>query len=115
MDGFGLTDGEVVERLWSYLRRFCKMTKEMRPSHHIDILTDALLHYSQQSLKRLSKFNSNPNVWIFLIVCTFTLYMIVGCLLPSRMRKAMRIQQDAKHELEELMHNSPGIICILYV
>ena len=53
-EGFGLTDGEVLERLWSFLRRFSKMTKEMRPSHRIDILTDALLHYSRLSSKNLS-------------------------------------------------------------
>ena len=50
LDGFGLTDGEVVERLWSYLRRFARMTKEMRPSHRVDVLTDALLHYSRQCI-----------------------------------------------------------------
>ena len=53
LEGYGLTDGEVVERLWAYLRRFARMTKEMRPSHRIDILTDALLYYSNQSVKRL--------------------------------------------------------------
>ncbi len=54
LSGFGLTDGEVMERLWSYLRRFSKMTKEMRPSHRIDILSDALLHYGRQSASNLS-------------------------------------------------------------
>ena len=56
LEGYGLTDGEVVERLWAYLRRFSRMTKEMRPSHRIDVLTDALLYYSRQSIKRLRKF-----------------------------------------------------------
>lgn len=55
-EGFGLTDGEVLERLWSFLRRFCRMTKEMRPSHRTDILTDALLHYCRLSARNLSKF-----------------------------------------------------------
>jgi len=31
-EGIGLSDGEVMERLWSYLRRFGRMTKEMRPA-----------------------------------------------------------------------------------
>jgi len=53
ISGYGLSDGECVERLWTFLRRFCKMSKEMRPSHRIDILTDALLHYTQQSLENL--------------------------------------------------------------
>ena len=53
LTGFGLTDGEGVERLWSYLRRFGRMTKEMRPSHRIDILCDALLQYARKSANRL--------------------------------------------------------------
>ena len=43
--GFGLSDGEVVERLWSYLRRFAAMTKEMHPSHRINVFSDALAYY----------------------------------------------------------------------
>lgn len=42
--GFGLSDGEVVERLWSYLRRFSRMSKEMRPSHRLDVICD--LHFT---------------------------------------------------------------------
>ena len=45
----GLTDGEATERLWSYLRRLSKMTKEMRPSHRIDVLTACLLHYGAKA------------------------------------------------------------------
>ena len=29
LDNCGLTDGEAAERLWSYLRRLGKITKEM--------------------------------------------------------------------------------------
>ncbi|XP_038568490.1 uncharacterized protein LOC119898352 [Micropterus salmoides] len=48
LDGFGLTDGEGMERLWSFLRRFARVTKEMTPSHRLDLLTDALLHYGRR-------------------------------------------------------------------
>jgi len=51
---FGWTDEEVLERLRSFLRRFSKMTKEMRPSHQIDILTDALLYYAKFAASNLS-------------------------------------------------------------
>ena len=34
-----------MERLWSYLRRYARMTKEMRPAHRIDTLTSALVFY----------------------------------------------------------------------
>ena len=43
--GVRLTDGEGTERLWSFLQRFSKMTKEMRPSHRTDVLSHALAHY----------------------------------------------------------------------
>ena len=51
----GMSDGEVMERLWSYLRNFSKMTKEMRPAHRIDILTHALVYYGIRKKNRLGK------------------------------------------------------------
>ena len=54
-EGVGLSDGEVMERLWSYLRRFTRMIKEMRPSHRTDILSHALLFYGCRSKQRLRK------------------------------------------------------------
>ena len=54
-DGFALSDGETCERLWSFMRRFSRMTKEMRPSHRIDVLTDALLHFARLSVISLGK------------------------------------------------------------
>ena len=33
-----MVDGEVLERLWSYLSQFRKMTKEMSASHREDII-----------------------------------------------------------------------------
>ncbi|KAG5283607.1 hypothetical protein AALO_G00043950 [Alosa alosa] len=35
-----------MERLWSFLRRFARVTKEMTPS--LDLLTDGLLHYGRR-------------------------------------------------------------------
>jgi len=58
ISGFGLSDGEVVERLWSYLRRFAAMTKEMHPSHRVDVLSDALMYYHMKSSSSLSEFSS---------------------------------------------------------
>lgn len=51
--GVGLSDGEVMERLWSFLRQFSQMTKEMRPSHHI--LAHALLHYCYKTKQKLGR------------------------------------------------------------
>ena len=54
-EGLGLSDGEVMERLWSYLRRFSRMTKEMRPAHRLDVLSHALLYYAFTSKQKLRK------------------------------------------------------------
>ena len=56
-NGVGMSDGEVMERLWSYLRNFSKMTKEMRPAHRIDILTHALVYYGIRKKNRLGKID----------------------------------------------------------
>ena len=41
----GLADGENMERLWSYLGSFCRMSKEMSAANRTDLLSDALHHY----------------------------------------------------------------------
>ena len=51
--GFGLSDGQQVKRLWSFLRRFSRVTKEMHPSNRVDILSDAILHYGRNCKDRL--------------------------------------------------------------
>eukprot|EP00794_Sanderia_malayensis_P020812 gene20812-22855_t len=52
---FGLTDGEGVERLRSFIRRFTAITKEMTPSHRIDLLTDGLIHYARRKNSNIEK------------------------------------------------------------
>lgn len=51
-----MVDGEGCERLWSYLRRFSRITKETTPSHRTDILADALLYYGRLSSDRFGRF-----------------------------------------------------------
>ena len=55
-EGIGLSDGETMERLWSYLRRFVKMTKEIRPSHRTDVLTHALIYYGMTTKSKLGTY-----------------------------------------------------------
>ncbi len=57
-----------MERLWSYLRRFGRMTKEMRPSHRIDILSSALEYYGRKKKNKLGISNSSHS-GINLIIC----------------------------------------------
>jgi hypothetical protein len=51
--GLGLSDGEVMEHLWSYLRCFSCMTEGMRPSHRTDILCHALIYYGMKTKQKL--------------------------------------------------------------
>lgn len=64
--GIGLTDGESIERLWSYLGGFSKITKEMTPENWVDLLTDGLLNYGRKVKENLGKkknfhFNSHTH------------------------------------------------------
>ena len=52
-EGIGLSDGETMERLWSYLRKFARMTKEMSSSHRTDVLTSALIYYGIKTKEKL--------------------------------------------------------------
>ena len=101
--GFGLSDGEVVERVWSYLRRFAAMTKEMHPSHRIDVLSDGLSYYCQKSARNLGRF---------LIKHTHHHVILIklGKLLPKRLLNAQKVGQESTSQLQELMDSSPGII-----
>jgi len=54
-DGVGMSDVEVMERLWSYLRGFSRMKKEMRPAHRTDVLVQALLHYGMKKKMKMCK------------------------------------------------------------
>ena len=54
-EGIGLSDGETMERLWYFLRRFGRMTKEMRPSHRVDVLSSALEYYGWKTKNKLGK------------------------------------------------------------
>ena len=55
IEGVGLTDGEGVERLWSFLRQFSRITKEMAADKRIDVLTDALLHHCDNITQNFGK------------------------------------------------------------
>ncbi|XP_071124793.1 uncharacterized protein [Mytilus edulis] len=78
-NGIGLTDGESLERLWSYLGKFSKITKEMTPENRIDLLTDGLIHYGQKIREKL------------------------GHSLVAKIEKAIRLEKSSIEELEELL------------
>lgn len=78
--GIGLSDGEVMERLWSYLRRFNRMTKEMRPSHRVDVLAHALVYYGIQKKEKMGNLllSTNP-AHKMLVTSLFTACSSVTC------------------------------------
>ncbi|XP_070191714.1 uncharacterized protein [Littorina saxatilis] len=53
--GAGLCDGEGMERVWSYLRKFAPASKQMAMGSREDLLNDALFAYSRKSFSRLGK------------------------------------------------------------
>jgi len=57
-DNHGLTDGEGIERLWSYLGRFSSISKEMTPENRTDLLTDGLIYFGQNIREKLG--NNSP-------------------------------------------------------
>ncbi|CAB5213016.1 unnamed protein product [Rhizophagus irregularis] len=54
IESIGLTDGESLERLWSYLGKFVNITKYMKSNHRLDILGMALEHIYQKLIKKLA-------------------------------------------------------------
>ena len=56
--GVGLSDGEGLERLWSYLRRFSGMTKVMTPEHRSSVLSQGLAHYCRKKVSNIGKFSA---------------------------------------------------------
>ncbi|KAL0077275.1 hypothetical protein F4703DRAFT_1743185, partial [Phycomyces blakesleeanus] len=75
-DGFGLTDGECLERLWSYLNRFVTMTRKMGQANRKLVLYRAI------------KF------------CNETKKVELGLMLESKYVKAKRIIEKSKKALE---------------
>lgn len=47
---FRLADGENAERLWSFLKLFAKISREMTPAGRRDVLVNACLHLNQRAI-----------------------------------------------------------------
>jgi hypothetical protein len=54
-EGAALSDGECLERLWAYLRKFANTTKVMSSGRRRDALSSALLHYAKKVRKGIGK------------------------------------------------------------
>lgn len=51
--GFGMFDGEGVERFWSYEGRENNITKNSIPEHREDRLTDTVLHFREKAIAKI--------------------------------------------------------------
>ncbi|KAK7466033.1 hypothetical protein BaRGS_00037403, partial [Batillaria attramentaria] len=85
LSGVGLVDGETLKRLWSYLRSFGPMTKEMRASKRVDLLSDALTHYAVKQRMRLGQAFTN------------------------RIDRAKKVKMDAEQEVITLTQEVEGV------
>ncbi|KAK6187290.1 hypothetical protein SNE40_005353 [Patella caerulea] len=58
----GLVDGEGIERFWSYLRPFKKITKEMTLNNRSDLLTEAMIYSTEKTIIKIGNKLTNKLV-----------------------------------------------------
>ncbi|KAI7846629.1 hypothetical protein BDC45DRAFT_453336, partial [Circinella umbellata] len=56
MKGLGLTDGEGMERLWSYLSHYVTMSRQMSAKNRILTLCHTITHFKKMRIEDLGKF-----------------------------------------------------------
>ena len=95
-----------MERMWSYLRRFSRMTKEMRPAHRVEILTHALLYYGHSTKRKLRKLYSE----IFVYANRFVFH--TASLLSNRWKRTIDMCQMTKEAFKSLCDSVSGIIVV---
>ena len=94
---------DPLERLWSYLRRFSKMTKDMCPSHRVDVLTDSLLYYS-----KLASDNLSESYLTVCVVQLLSLFQITCCLRDINKHCVLQLIP------RKLLTSSPGQKCLVF-
>lgn len=108
-EGIGLSDGEVMERMWSYLRRYTRMTKEMCPAHRIDILSHALLYYGRSTKQKLRK---QFYVMKVMRVINTVIVVILANLLVMRWNRASEMNSLTKNKFSSFNNSLKGY-CVL--
>ena len=96
-----------MEHLWSYLRRFSHMTKEMRPSHRTDVLYHALNYYGMKT-KKLGK----DLCYVYMCNKSVDLHH-AGTLLIRHWKRAEEMKSIATQTLETLISSLPGVGIVL--
>lgn len=117
--GYGLTDGEGIERLWSYLRGFSSITKEMTCGRRIDVLTDALLHYAKKRLQQFGLFCNCILIYAITVTGKFSWGLLIfymnwyfssGPSFISNLRKAKNLMENAMEQLQEIFSKLTGTV-----
>jgi len=86
----------------SYLRRYSSMTKEMRPSHRIDVLSDALHYYGWKSAGNMSM--STPSVLPY----STSTSMLTQINSWQKDYHVQKMQKEAAEKLKDVIQESPG-------
>ncbi|KAK6321845.1 hypothetical protein J4Q44_G00088210 [Coregonus suidteri] len=82
-----------MERLWSYLRKFGKITKEMTPSHRVALLTPSPIPSS--TAQPGSGRSKSPSY-------------VIAPAIQLRRQKVLKEETEAKEELMVLLNSIPG-------
>ncbi|KAI8142642.1 hypothetical protein BJV82DRAFT_516081, partial [Fennellomyces sp. T-0311] len=64
IEGMGLTDGEGLERLWSYLGGFVAITRQMSAKRRLSTLINGLTYYKHDRIYGLRKYNISNKISI---------------------------------------------------
>ncbi|XP_064807039.1 uncharacterized protein LOC135523937 isoform X2 [Oncorhynchus masou masou] len=106
--GSGLADGEQMERLWSYVRTFVKITKEMIPTHRVDALKDAL-YYASRVREKQGSTQSDVEVWTRQMKETLTDKKTLFLTWQERCVETLAEQQWTNHCCAALQKNQADI------
>ena len=107
-----------MERLWSYLRRFSRMTKEMRPAHRADILTHALLYYGLKTKQKLGDICGIMHIIHLSLFDTHCMHAYVALLLLKWWKKKLKemyaVAAETYTKLISSLESTYNILCYTY-
>lgn len=101
IEGFGRSTGEGVERLWSYLRKYITMTKEMDPDNRHFVLYMAVVYKNN-----LTKFNLRMKIPQFVYTSVLiSLYCYIAQIVRKRcddlLQNQFKVNGDMRDWSEE--------------
>lgn len=109
-------DGELMERLWSYLRSFSKITKEMTPAHRTDLLSDALMHFGSKKMGNIGlpfyyyfvKYAKTLHCLLIILILHVSNFSTLGNYLVFLYNKANQTIKSCESEIKNMCSQLPG-------